>query len=396
MAQINTHYQKLRGEYLFPVIERKVAECKASCKEASILNLSIGDTALPLAPKIVSAICSAVHEMGQPDTLRGYGPAEGYPFLRQTIQKHEYAHLGIAPEEIFISDGANSDTANIQELFGPNNLLAIPDPTYPVYLDANVMAGRASKILFLPCTQESRFIPKPPETHCDLVFLCSPSNPTGVAMTKGELKAWVDYARKEGAVLLYDNAYAAFITSPDIPRSIFEIEGAREVAIEFRSFSKSAGFTGLRCAYTILPKSVRAHLGRKTVSLHPLWERRQSTKFNGVAYPIQKGAEAVYSQEGKRQIAEQIGIYLKQARLLREGLLEMGHFCDGGIDAPYIWWKIPQGFSSWQFFDYLLEKCHLISIPGKGFGPSGEGYVRLSAFTTPAIASEALKRIKTL
>ena len=396
MAKINPHYQQLRTEFIFPVIERKLAELKSACPEASIVNLGIGDIALPLAPKIVSAIVGAVEEMGKPGSLRGYGPAEGYRFLQEAICAQEYAHLGISPDEIFISDGTSSDTANIQELFGPSNVLAIPDPTYPVYLDANVMAGRKPEIIFLPCTQETRFVPRPPNQHCDLVFLCSPSNQTGVAMNKGELKAWVDYARKDRAILLYYNAYTAFITSPDVPHSIFEIEGARDVAIEFRSFSKTAGFTGLRCAYTVLPKSVCAHLGEKTVSLHPLWERRQATKFNGVAYPIQKGAEAVYTDEGKRQTREQIRVYLEQARVLREGLLKMGHLCYGGIDAPYIWWKTPKGFSSWQFFDHLLEKCHLISIPGEGFGPSGEGYVRLSAFTTSEKAKEALKRIATL
>lgn len=396
MAKINPHYQKLRTEYIFPVIEQKLADLKKRFPKASIVNLGIGDIAQPLVPSIVTAICSAVEEMGKKSSLRGYGPSEGYDFLRQAIAKNEFAHLGIGADEIFISDGANSDTANIQELFDLNSTIGITDPTYPVYLDANVMAGRSKKILFLPCTEKTRFLPVPPKKHCDLIYLCSPSNPTGVAFTRKELAAWVSYAKKEGAILLYDNAYVAFITSPDVPRSIFEIEGAKEVAVEFRSFSKSAGFTGLRCAYTILPKTVLAHLGSKLVSLHALWKRRQNTKSNGVAYPIQRGAEAVFTKQGKKETEAQVKSYLAQAAYLRKGLLSLGYNCFGGIDSPYIWWKTPKGLSSWEFFDLLLEKCHLISVPGKGFGPSGEGYVRLSSFTSPEIAKEALKRIKRL
>lgn len=393
MAKINPNYQKLRTEYIFPVIEQKLADLKKRLPKASIVNLGIGDIAQPLAPAITTAICSAVQEMGEESSLRGYGPSEGYDFLRLAIAKNEFAHLGISPDEIFISDGANSDTANIQELFGMSNAIGITDPTYPVYLDTSVMAGRGSKILFLPCTEKTGFLPVPPKEHCDLVYLCSPSNPTGVAFTRKELAAWVAYAKKEGAILLYDNAYVAFITSPDVPHSIFEIEGAKAVAIEFRSFSKSAGFTGLRCAYTILPKTVHAHLGRKMISLHTLWKRRQNTKSNGVAYPIQRGAEAVFTKQGQKETKAQVKSYLTQAALLRKGLISLGYKCFGGVDSPYIWWKAPKGLSSWEFFDLLLEKCHLISVPGKGFGPSGEGYVRLSCFTSPAIAKEALKRI---
>jgi LL-diaminopimelate aminotransferase len=393
MAKLNSHYQKLRTEYIFPVIERKLAELQQKHPNASILNLGIGDIAKPLAPKIVSAICEAVQEMGKEGSHKGYGPSEGYRFLRERIAKEEYAQFGFGYDEVFISDGINSDAANIQELFGNNSLVGITDPTYPVYLDSNVMAGRAKKILFLPCLEENQFCPEFPKTRCDFVYLCSPNNPTGVAMTKEQLTSWVNWAKKEKAILLYDNAYVAFITSAHVPRSIYECEGAKEVAIEFRSFSKSAGFTGLRCAYAVVPKTLFGQSGKKRISLHALWSRRQNTKSNGVAYPIQKGAEAVFSAEGKAQTNEQIQGYLSTAKILREGLISFGFTCFGGIDSPYIWWKTPKG-GSWEFFDTLLEKCHLISIPGRGFGPSGEGYVRLSAFNTIDKAQEALLRIR--
>jgi LL-diaminopimelate aminotransferase len=396
MAKINSNYQKLNSEYIFPVIERKLAELKKKKPDVQVLNLGIGDIALPLAPKIIDAICSAVQEMGSKESMRGYGPAEGYLFLREAIVKHEYKKLGINADEIFISDGTSTDTANIQELFGTNNIVGITDPTYPVYLASNIMAGRGNKILFLPCTQDSGFVPTPPKEHCDLVYLCSPNNPTGMAMTKDQLTAWVKYAKKEQAILFYDNAYLAFITSPNVPKSIFEIEGAKDVAIEFRSFSKSAGFTGLRCAYTTLPKTVRATFGKRKLSLHSMWERRQSTRYNGVAYPIQRGAEAVFSKEGKEQTQSQVNSYQRQAKLLLQGLQKLGHSCFGGIDSPYIWWKTPFSLSSWEFFDLLLKKCYIISIPGKGFGEHGEGYVRLSAFTSEEKVIEALTKIKDL
>jgi LL-diaminopimelate aminotransferase len=396
MARINSHFQKLRTEYIFPVIEEKLGQLKAREPHAAILNLGIGDIARPLAPSIVSAICQAVQDMGEPSGIRGYGPSEGYPFLREAIATHEYAGLNIHADEIFISDGANTDTANIGEIFGIRNVVGMQDPTYPVYLASSIMAGRSSNILFFPCTEETGFAPLPPDVRCDLVYLCSPGNPTGVAMSRTQLSAWVEYATRTGAILLYDNAYTAFITSPDVPKTIFEIEGAKEVAIEFRSFSKSAGFTGLRCAYTVLPKSVHALNGKKKHSLHALWSRRQSTKFNGVAYPIQKGAAATLAGEGKQQTSEQIASYLSQARALRTGLTSLGHTCFGGIDAPYIWWKTPRNMSSWEFFETLMNRCHLISIPGKPFGACGEGYVRLSAFTTADTTAEALKRIQNL
>jgi LL-diaminopimelate aminotransferase len=384
MAKLNSHYKKLRREYIFPIIEKKLEELHT---KADIINLGIGDISLPLAPTIGAAIARAVGEMTTPKGKRGYGPSEGYLFLREAIVKNQYAHLGITADEIFISDGANTDTANIQELFSSSNRIGIADPTYPVYLDTNIMAGRSKKIILLPCTEKNRFCPVPPEEHCDIVYLCTPNNPTGVAMTFSELKAWVDYARRENAVLLIDNAYEAFTTSPDVPKTIFEVEGAKEVAIEFRSFSKTAGFTGLRCAYTVLPKAV--HGGK----IYPLWHRRQSTKSNGVAYPIQRGAEAVFSPQGQAETKEQINSYLTAAKILREGLLKLGYSCVGGTDAPYIWWKTPEGLSSWEFFDHLLKTYHILSIPGKGFGEHGEGYVRLSTFTTPEIATRTIEKL---
>lgn len=374
MAKLNSHYKKLKRQYIFPIIDAKLAELKEKHPGVKILNLGVGDISLPLAPSIGEAICKATLEMQQ--TPRGYGPSEGYYFLREAIANHEY--VGIHADEIFISDGANTDAANIQELFSTNNIVGITDPTYPVYLDSNIMAGRSAKIILLPCTEKTGFCPVPPEFHCDFVYLCSPNNPTGVAMTRKQLEAWVAYAKKENAILLVDNAYDAFITSPDVPKTIFEINGAKDVAIEFRSFSKSAGFTGLRCAYTVLPKSV--HKGK----IYPLWVRRQNTKSNGVAYPIQRAAEAVFSPQGQKETKAQVAAYLESAKILREGLLKSNYTCHGGIDSPYVWWKVPAAMTSWQFFDKLLAQCHLISIPGSGFGQHGEGYVRLSAFTTDA------------
>lgn len=393
MPKVNPHFFEIKREYIFPVIERKLEELKRELPDAEILNLGIGDIALPLAPSLVRAICSATEEMGRTESLRGYGPSEGYPFLKRAIAQNEYAHLGITPEEIFISDGINSDIVNILDLFHESNRVGITDPTYPAYLDASLMDGRGKNLLMLPCLEEKGFVPQLPTETCDLIFLCSPQNPTGVALTREQLKDWVNYAKREKAILLYDNAYAAFITSPDVPKSIFEIDGAKEVAIEFRSFSKTAGFTGLRCAYMALCKSLMAQLDDKSVPLHPLWSKRQNTKSNGVAYPIQRGAEAVYTQEGMRETQAQVDSYLAQARTLRKGLETLGYSCWGGIDSPYIWWKTPNGLSSWDFFDLLLKKCQLISVPGKGFGRCGEGYVRLSAFTTAEKAAEALRRI---
>jgi LL-diaminopimelate aminotransferase len=392
MANLNPHFKRLKREYIFPIIEQKLAELKKEHPHAQILNFGIGDVALPLAPKIASAIAEAVSEMATPEGMRGYSPSSGYPFLQEAIAAHEFAKLGITPEEIFISDGANSDTVNILELFGMSNVIAITNPTYPAYLDVSLLQGY-KKILFLPCLPENNFAPIPPQEHCDLIYLCSPNNPTGIAMTKTQLTAWVEYALKHEALLLIDNAYEAFITSSDVPRSIFEIARAKECAVEFRSFSKSAGFTGLRCAYTILPKTVRAKSGKQTLSLHPFWNRRQATKFNGVAYPIQKGAAAVYTQEGQEQTKAQVALYLSSAKRLKEGLTQIGLTCYGGIDSPYVWVKTPEKMGSWEFFDLLLKRCHLLSIPGTGFGQLGEGYVRFSGFTTPDQTTFALERL---
>ncbi len=391
MVKLNSNFQRLKREYIFPIIDQKLAELKQKHPRAQILNFGVGDIALPLAPSLARAITSAISEMTTEDGLRGYGPHNGYLFLREAIVRHEYARLGITPEEIFISDGTNSDTVNIQDLFSTVNVIGITDPTYPAYLDSAIMGGR-KKILQLPCIEKHHFAPQPPKKHCDLIYLCSPSNPTGMAMTRKELQAWIHYALKEKAILLLDNAYEAFVTSPDVPRSIFELPGAKECAIEFRSFSKSAGFTGLRCAYAVLPKTVKA----QSQALHPLWDRRQATKFNGAAYPIQRGAEAFYTKEGQKETRAQVAQYLTQAKRLKEGLKKLGFTCYGGTDSPFIWWKTPKGKSSWEFFDELLEKCHMILIPGRGFGASGEGYVRLSAFTTPEKTDLALERLKKL
>ena len=393
MIKLNPHFKRLKREYIFPIIDQKLAELKKEFPDAQILNFGVGDIALPLVPSIARAIASSVEEMATEKGMKGYGPHQGYLFLREAIAKHEFSHLGISPDEIFISDGTNSDTVNILDLFSLSGVVGITDPTYPAYLDSAVLSGR-KKIFALPCLPENRFAPKPPKEHCDIVYLCSPNNPTGMAMNRNELQLWVDYAVRKNALLLIDNAYEAFISSPDVPRSIFEIPGAKECAIEFRSFSKTAGFTGLRCAYTILPKTVQARLGRQSVSLHPYWDRRQATKFNGVAYPIQRGAEAVYTKVGQKETRAQVTSYLEQAKRLKDGLQKLGFTCYGGIDSPYIWWKTPQATSSWDFFDLLLKKSHLISIPGRGFGSHGEGYVRISAFTTPDKTALALERLK--
>lgn len=389
MVKINPHFARLSSPYIFPIIEEKLAALTQKVPASDVVNLGIGDIALPLAPTVVKAICQATEEMGQHETLRGYGPSEGYSFLRQAVAEKCYAGLGIVAEEIFISDGANSDTVNFQELFAFDCLVAIPDPTYPVYLAANTMAGRRDYIRLLSCTKENGFLPQPPDYHVDIVYLCSPSNPTGVAIDRDLWKKWIAYARKENAIIIHDHAYAGFVHSPNVPRSVYEIPGAKEVAIECCSFSKTAGFTGLRCAYAVVPQSLPHNL-------HPMWKKRQTTKSNGVAYPIQVGALATLQGDGKAEVTQQVSLYRQQAERIAQGLLAQGHTCYGGIDAPYIWWKTPDHLSSWDFFDLLLNKCHIIAVPGQGFGESGEGYVRLSAFTTPEKADEALRRIQKL
>lgn len=394
MAEINSGFKKLKQEYIFSIIEEKKHRLQQSHPQAAIINLGIGDVALPLAPTIVASICKAAEEMGTPQGLRGYAPSNGYLFLREAIAQAEFSSLEIGPDEIFISDGINSDAVAIQELFDDASIVGIMDPTYPAYTGANLLAGK--QILSIPCLEEHQFCPQPPQEHCDLVYLCSPNNPTGTAMTRSQLKRWIDYALAHEALLLFDHAYAAFVTSPDCPRSIFEIEGAKSCAIEFRSFSKNAGFTGLRCAYAVIPKTLTGRIGDQVMPLYTLWNQRQAIKFNGVAYPIQRGAEAVYSPKGAKETRAQVESYLKQARCLRTGLEALGQTCYGGIDSPYIWWKTPDNLSSWAFFDQLLEQCYLIAIPGQGFGHCGEGFIRLSAFTTPDIVSQALDRIATM
>ncbi len=385
---LNPHFKKLKREYIFPIIEKKLDELKKNVPSEAIINLGIGDVALPLAPSISEALCQASQEMGTEAGMKGYGPTEGYLFLRQTISQVCYPQEAIDPDEIFISEGTSSDATNIQELFSSRCQIGIPSPTYPAYLDTALLAGRGSKITLLPCTEKSRFVPEVPKKHLDLIYLCTPSNPTGVAMNRSELKGWIDYAREEKSLLLIDNAYEAFVSSADVPRSIYEIEGAKEVAIELRSFSKSAGFTGVRCAYAVIPKQLLQG------QIHALWTKRQSIKSNGVSYIIQRGAEAALSSRGLQETQKQIRHYLSQGKILREGLQKRGFDCVGGIDAPYIWWKVPHGQTSWQFFDTLLQQCHLISIPGSGFGSHGEGFVRLSAFTSQAeLALESLEKM---
>ncbi len=376
MVQINPHFKKLKREYVFPIIERKLAELKTAFPTVQIVNLGVGDIALPLVPSIAKAVCDAAVEMTT--NVRGYGPSEGHLFLRQAIASTCYPKDLIDPSEIFISEGTGCDATQIQELLGSRAKIGIPDPTYPSYLDSAIIGGRSSKIVFLPCTEATGFLPQPPQEHLDVVYLCTPSNPTGVALNRKQLKVWVDYAKQEKALLIVDNAYEAFVTSPDVPRSIYEIEGAKDVAIELRSFSKSAGFTGLRCAYAVVPKNI------VNGTLNKLWMKRQNIKFNGVSYVIQRGAEASLSPQGLKETRAQVEHYLSQGKILLDGLQKLGFTVYGGTDAPYIWWKVPSGQSSWDYFDTLLKKCHLISIPGRGFGLNGEGYMRLSTFTSNA------------
>lgn len=395
MAAINSCFQRLKRTYIFSLIEEKIAALHAKVSNDQLINLSIGDVALPLAASVTQAMSQAVLEMGTSSGIKGYGPSNGYLFLREAIANTQFAQLGISPDEIFISDGINTDITNILDIFSLSCSVAIPDPTYPAYLDATILSGR-KKITILPCLEANQFHPQPPTGPCDLIYLCSPNNPTGVAMNKDLLTTWVNYALKCNAILFFDHAYEAFISSKDVPHSIFEIPGAKNCAIEFRSFSKSAGFTGLRCSYTVLPKTLKAHYEDKQLCLHTLWERRQAAKSNGVAYPVQKGALATLHPQGQREVQAQVNTYLAQAKSLKQGLTQLGLDCYGGIDSPYIWVKTPLKKTSWEFFDELLIKCHLISIPGVGFGNHGEGFVRFSAFTTPDKIDLALTRINQL
>ena len=402
MAKINENFLNLKGGYLFSEIARRVNEFKKANPQREILRLGVGDVTLPLVPAVVEALEKASAEMGNAETFRGYGPEYGYDFLREAIAQNDFQSRGvnISADEIFISDGAKSDCGNIGDIFGVDNIVALGDPVYPVYVDTNVMGGRSgdagedgrySKIVYLPCTEQNGFTPFPPSTHADIVYLCSPNNPTGSAATKEQLKAWGDYAKKEDAIILFDAAYEAFITDDSIPHSIFEIEGAKECAIEFRSFSKTAGFTGTRCGFTVVPKEVcgKDSKGNK-VPLQKLWERRQGTKFNGVPYVIQRAAEAVYSVEGKKQVKANIKYYLDNAALIKKGLTAAGFTAFGGENSPYVWVKTPENMGSWQFFDYLLETYAIVTTPGEGFGQCGEGYIRFSALGSREVAEKAV------
>ncbi len=405
MILINENYPKLPGSYLFSDIAKKVNEFKIGHPDANVIRLGIGDVTRPLPPAVVQALHSAVDEMADSASFRGYGPEQGYDFLVNTIVENDYKTRGldIAADEIFVSDGSKSDTGNIGDILGLDNIVAITDPVYPVYVDTNVMAGRAgelvdgrwNKLVYLPCTIENDFVPSLPKSKVDIIYLCYPNNPTGTTLTREQLRIWVDYALENKALILFDGAYEAFITEDDVPHSIYEIEGAKEVAIEFRSFSKTAGFTGTRCAYTVVPKAVMGYTkSGEAVSLNKLWNRRHTTKFNGVPYVIQRAAEACYSEEGKKQVKATIDYYLNNAGIIRAGLAEQGLKVYGGVNSPYIWVKTPDKVSSWGFFDYLLNDLHIVGTPGVGFGPSGEGYLRLTAFGTLENTKEAVSRLK--
>lgn len=407
MALVNENYLKLPGSYLFSEIARRVNQFKKDNPDADIIRMGIGDVTRPLVPAVVEAMHKAVDEMGKPETFRGYGPEQGYEFLAGKIIEHDFQPRGVelTTDEVFISDGAKSDTANFQELFALNNILAVTDPVYPVYVDSNVMAGRTGlpdengrfgNIVYLPCNEANKLKPSLPTTKVDVIYLCYPNNPTGMTLSKQELKKWVDYARDNKAIILFDAAYEAFIREEGVPHSIYEIEGAREVAVEFRSFSKTAGFTGTRCAYTIVPKEVMAYDSKgEGHSLNKMWLRRQTTKFNGVSYPIQAAAAAVFTEEGKKQIKETIDYYMENARIIKTGLEKAGYTVFGGVNAPYIWLKTPDNMPSWDFFDKLMKEAHVVGTPGAGFGASGEGYFRLTAFNTRENTQEAIERIKT-
>ena len=404
MFQVNENYLKLPGSYLFSTVGKKVKAYSEAHPDKKVIRLGIGDVTQPLVPAIIKAMHEAVDEMGNADTFHGYAPDLGYGFLRETIAREDYAKRGcpIEADEIFISDGAKSDCGNIQEIFSADSRIAVCDPVYPVYVDSNVMAGRTgeydaekgtwSNVIYMPCTAENGFVPELPKETPDLIYLCIPNNPSGTTLTRDQLKAWVDYANKVGAVILYDAAYEAYISEPDVPHSIFEIPGARTCAIEFRSFSKNAGFTGVRLGFTVVPKDLKSG----DTMVHSLWARRHGTKFNGAPYIIQKAAMAVYSDEGKAQLKEQVGYYMRNAKVIYDGLKEAGYEVYGGINAPYIWLKVPAGMTSWEFFDYLLENANVVGTPGSGFGPSGEGYFRLTAFGTYENTVEAIERMKKL
>ena len=407
MARVNDHYLELKSSYLFSDIARRIEAFAAANPGARLIRLGIGDVTRPLPPVVIRALHDAADELGRAETFKGYGPETGYAFLAEQIASHDYAARGIkvAPDEIFISDGAKSDSANNQEIFAPDCVVALTDPVYPVYVDSNVMAGRAGKadqagrydrLVYLPCTEANGFNPALPNRPVDLIYLCYPNNPTGAVMSRERLTEWVEYARRNQAVILYDAAYEAYVRDPEVPRSVFEIDGAREVAIESRSFSKTAGFTGLRMAYTVVPKEVRGRAGDgSAMPLNALWTRRVNMKSNGPPYIVQRAAAAVYTPEGGKQVRALVEGYMANARIIVEGLREAGFTVYGGRNAPYIWFRTPPGEASWDFFDRLLARAEVLGAPGAGFGPSGEGYFRLTAFGSRADAEEAVHRVKT-
>ena len=404
MTSINNAYAGLSGNYLFSEVARRVSAFKARNPETEVISLGIGDVSLPLIPSVIRALHKAVDEMACADTFRGYGPEQGYAFLREAILRHDFLPRGVKldADEIFISDGAKSDIGNFQELFGDDAVVAITDPVYPVYEDSNAMAGRAgvrengrwSRIVYLPCTRANAFQPDLPDTAVDVVYLCSPNNPTGTVLDRASLTAWVNHAREHGSLILFDAAYEAFIRDDSLPRSIYEIPGADEVAVEFRSLSKTAGFTGLRCGYAVVPKKLTARTkDGRTLSLHDMWLRRQCTKYNGCPYIVQRAAEAAFTEPGRTQLLEALSVYQTNADMMLKACRDMGLRAFGGVHSPYVWLETPGHVSSWSFFDHLLEKAAVVCTPGSGFGASGEGYVRLTAFNTPALTREALERI---
>lgn len=406
MSYINENFLELQDSYLFSTIAKKVAEFTKKNPEKKIIKLGIGDVTRPIVPAVIDAMHKAVDEMGTPEGFKGYGPEQGYEFLRKAIVDNDYKKIGIdiSENEVFVSDGAKCDCGNIVDIFSKDNIVAITDPVYPVYLDTNVMSGRSGKynkesekyenIVYLPVTQENNFKPQIPKTKVDIIYLCFPNNPTGTVLTKEDLKEWVDYAKNNNSIILYDSAYEAFITQKDIPHSIYEVEGAKEVAIEFRSFSKTAGFTGIRCGYVVIPKQVSGYTKEnKKIELNKLWNRRTCTKFNGVSYITQRAAEATYSVEGRKQIEENIKYYMENAKIIKEGLEKMGFKTYGGTNSPYVWLKVPDNMTSWEFFDKLLEEVNIVGTPGSGFGPHGEGYFRLTAFGTRENTIEAIERM---
>ena len=405
MVQVNENYLKLKAGYLFPEISKRVTAYTQANSSSEVIKLGIGDVTEPLPPACINAMNKALKDMGTNDGFKGYGPEQGYGWLRKKISENDFIARGcqISPEEIFISDGSKCDSSNILDILGDDNLIAVTDPVYPVYVDSNVMTGRTGKPLqdgtyegltYLAINEKNNFLPEIPKKKVDILYLCFPNNPTGSTISKKELKQWVDYAKKNNSLILFDAAYEAFIQDEDLPHSIYEIEGSRDCAIEFRSFSKNAGFTGVRCAYTVIPKSLSG-LNSKSgkVDLWSLWNRRQSTKFNGVSYIVQRGAEAVFSSEGKKEVKDLIDFYMKNAKIMKNKLKTAGYSVFGGDNAPYLWIRVPEDMSSWDFFDYLLEKANVVGTPGSGFGLAGEGYFRLSAFNSRLNVINAMERI---